>query len=52
MRGAITPFPQYVRMWWCLVKHRETLPLPYTLRDFSNLLLLVTVYLEKKFASA
>jgi hypothetical protein len=23
MRGAITPFPQYVFMEWCLVKHRD-----------------------------
>jgi hypothetical protein len=24
MRGAIPPFPQYVFMEWCLVKHRDT----------------------------
>jgi hypothetical protein len=30
MRGAIPPLPQYVFMAWCSVKHRETLPLPFT----------------------
>jgi hypothetical protein len=23
MRGAILPFPQYIFMAWCLVKHRD-----------------------------
>jgi hypothetical protein len=28
MRGAIPPLIKYAFMAWCLVKHRETLPLP------------------------
>jgi hypothetical protein len=35
MRGAILPFPQYVFMAWCLVKHRDnfTLPLLYSTKS-------------------
>jgi len=29
MRGAIPPLPQHVYMAWCLVKHRDNLPLPF-----------------------
>jgi hypothetical protein len=31
MRGAIIPHPQYACMAWCLVKHRDNLPLPLPL---------------------
>jgi len=30
MHGAIHPLPQYVYVGWHLVKHRDTLPLPFT----------------------
>jgi hypothetical protein len=29
MRGALPPLHQYVFMAWCLVKHKDILPLPY-----------------------
>jgi hypothetical protein len=31
MRGTIPPLPQYVFMAWCLVKHRDNVPLPLPL---------------------
>jgi hypothetical protein len=33
MTGAIPPLPQYAFMAWCLVKHRDNLPLPLPLHD-------------------
>jgi hypothetical protein len=33
IRGSIPPHPQYVFMAWCLVKHRETLPVLYLIYE-------------------
>jgi hypothetical protein len=30
MHGAVPPFPQYVFMAWCLVKHRDNLTCSFT----------------------
>jgi len=37
MRGSIPPFPQYVFMVWCLVKHRDNFTFNFTV--YNNLLL-------------
>jgi hypothetical protein len=37
MCRAIPPLPQYVFMEWCLVKNRDTLPLPFEPRVHENM---------------
>jgi hypothetical protein len=34
MHGAIPPLPQYVFMWWCIVKHKDTFTFTLTVRMF------------------